>query len=221
MLDNLNKYQIILASNSPRRKELMSGLGVDYVVRTLPDVDESYPDTLVGELIKNRRSMRKFTDEELTQNQVVALMKAALISPSSKRSNSWQFVVVDDKEVLKELSHCKEQASSFIADAALAIVVMADPLASDVWIEDASIASIMIQLQAEDLGLGSCWVQVRERFTATGMPSDEFVHGILDIPLQLQILSVIAIGHKGMERKPFNEEHLQWEKIHINKFGGK
>ena len=95
-----------------------------------------------SELIKNRRSMRKFTDEELTQDQVVALMKAALMSPSSKRSNSWQFVVVDDKEVLKELSHCKEQASSFIADAALAIVVMADPLASDVWIEDASIASL-------------------------------------------------------------------------------
>jgi nitroreductase len=172
-----------------------------------------------SELIKNRRSMRKFTDEELTQDEVVTLMKAALMSPSSKRSNSWQFVVVDDKEMLKELSHCKEQASSFIADAALAIVVMADPLASDVWIEDAAIASIMIQLQAEDLGLGSCWVQVRERFTATGMPSDEFVHGILDIPLQLQILSVIAIGHKAMERKPFNEEHLQWEKIHINKFG--
>ena len=81
--------------------------------------------------------------------------------------------------------------------------------------------SNVVALQAEDLGLGSCWVQVRERFTATGMPSDEFVHGILDIPLQLQILSVIAIGHKGMERKPFNEEHLQWEKIHINKFGGK
>ena len=163
----------------------------------------------------------KFTDEELTQDEVVTLMKAALMSPSSKRSNSWQFVVIDDKEMLKELSHCKEQASSFIADAALAIVVMADPLASDVWIEDAAIASIMIQLQAEDLGLGSCWVQVRERFTATGMPSDEFVHGILDIPLQLQVLSVIAVGHKGMERKPFNEEHLQWEKIHINKFGGK
>ena len=100
-------------------------------------------------------------------------------------------------------------------------VVMADPMASDVWIEDASIASIMIQLQAEDLGLGSCWVQVRERYTATGMPSDEFVRGVLDIPLQLQVLSVIAIGHKGMERKPFNEDHLQWEKIHINKFGGK
>ena len=174
-----------------------------------------------SELIKARRSMRKFTDEELTQEQVVALMKAALMSPTSKRSNAWQFVVVDDKEVLKKLSLCKEQASQFIADAALAIVVTADPLASDVWIEDASIASIIIQLQAEDLGLGSCWVQVRERFAATGMPSDEFVHGVLNIPLQLQVLSIIAIGHKGMERKPFSEENLQWEKVHINKFGGK
>ena len=95
-----------------------------------------------SELIKNRRSMRKFTDEELTQDEVVTLLKAALMAPTSKRSNCWQFVVVDDRELLKELSHCKEQSSQFIADAALAIVVMADPLASDVWIEDASIASI-------------------------------------------------------------------------------
>lgn len=164
--------------------------------------------------------MRKFTDEELTQEQVVALMKAALMSPTSKRTNAWQFIVVDDKELLAKLSNCKAQASQFIADAPLAVVVTADPLASDVWIEDASIASIIIQLQAEDMGLGSCWVQVRERFTAAGTPSDEYVREVLDIPLQLQVLSVVAIGHKGMERKPFDEEHLQWEKVHINKFGG-
>lgn len=51
MLDNLKKYKIILASNSPRRKELMTGLGVEYVVKTLLDVDESYPSTLYGEEI--------------------------------------------------------------------------------------------------------------------------------------------------------------------------
>ena len=173
-----------------------------------------------SELIKKRRSMRKFTDKELTQDEVVTLLKAALMSPTSKRSNAWQFVVVDDKETLKTLAHCKEHGAAFLADAALAIVVTADPLASDVWIEDASVASIMIQLQAEDMGLGSCWIQVRERFTASGMASDEFVHSVLDLPLQLQTLSIIAIGHKGMECKPFDEEHLQWEKIHINKFGG-
>ena len=60
---------------------------------------------------------------------------------------------------------------------------------------------------------------MRERFTSDGKPSNEFVHDVLDIPLQLQVLSIIAIGHKGMERKPFDEEHLQWEKIHINKYG--
>ena len=174
-----------------------------------------------SDLIKSRRSMRKFTTEELTQEEVVTLLKAALMSPTSKRTNCWQFIVVDDKETLEKLSYCKEASASFIKDAALAIVVTADPMVSDVWIEDASIASIMIQLQAEDLGLGSCWVQLRERFTASGIPSNEYVHEVLDLPLQLQALSIIAIGHKGMERKPFDESHLQWEKIHINKYGGK
>lgn len=165
--------------------------------------------------------MRKFTSEELTEDEAAALMKAALMSPSSHRSNGWQFVIVDDKETLVKLSQCKEAGAALIADAPLAIVVMADPLASDVWIEDASIASIMIQLQAEDLGLGSCWVQVRERYAADGTSANEIVHEILDIPLQLQVLSIIAVGHKGMERKPFNEDNLQWEKIHINRYGGK
>ncbi|MGN0035909.1 MAG: nitroreductase family protein [Bacteroidaceae bacterium] len=171
-----------------------------------------------SELIRMRRSMRKFTSEELTQDEVVALLKAALMAPSSKRSNCWQFIAVDDKETLSRLSLCKEQGSAFVKDAALAIVVLADPLVSDVWIEDAAVASTLIQLQAEDLGLGSCWVQVRQRQASDDQPSDEYVRNLLNIPLQLQVVSIIAIGHKGMERKPFNEEHLQWEKIHINRY---
>ncbi|MCM1108483.1 MAG: Maf-like protein [Clostridium sp.] len=49
MLDNLKKYRLVLASQSPRRRELLGGLGVDYEVRLLPGIDESYPDTLQGE----------------------------------------------------------------------------------------------------------------------------------------------------------------------------
>ena len=120
--------------------------------------------------------------------------------------------------VVAKLAQCKEAGAGLIAGAALAIVVLADPLVSDVWIEDASVASLMIQLQAEDLGLGSCWVQVRERFTADGIQADEVVRDLLDIPLQLQVLSIIAVGHKGQERKPFDEANLQWEKVHINKY---
>ena len=51
VLDNLKKYRIILASNSPRRKELLGGLGIDYEVKVLPGIDESYPDSLKGEEI--------------------------------------------------------------------------------------------------------------------------------------------------------------------------
>lgn len=172
-----------------------------------------------SELIKKRRSTRRFTDEELSQDEVVALLKAALMSPSSKHSNCWQFVVVDDKEMLEQLSRCKAHGAELIAGAPLAIVVLGDPLVSDVWIEDTSIASLMIQLQAEDLGLGSCWVQVRERYTAEEVPADEVVRNLLGIPMHLQVLSIIAVGHKATERKPFDEADLQWEKVHINKYG--
>lgn len=170
------------------------------------------------ELIKTRRSTRKFTNEELEQDEVVTILKAGLMAPSSKRSNCWQFIAVDDKETLAALSLCKEQSASFIAEAALAVVVLADPLKSDVWMEDAAIASIYMQLQAEDLGLGSCWVQVVERMHNDTETSNDYVHGILDIPRQLQVVSIIAIGHKAVERKPFDEEHLQWEKVHIGKY---
>lgn len=174
-----------------------------------------------NDLLKQRRSTRKFTDEKINQDEVVTLMKAALMSPASKRSNPWQFVIIDDVETIKKLSLCKEYGSKLLEGAPLAIVVMADPLASDVWIEDASIATIFMQLQAEALGLGSCWVHIRERFNAEGVPAEQVVRDILDIPLQMQILSIVAVGHKDEEKKPFDEDRMQWEKVHINKFGGK
>jgi len=170
------------------------------------------------QLIKTRRSTRKFTGEKLTPEQVETIMKAALMSPSSKSSTPWQFVLVEDKGVLEKLSQCKKAGSKLIAGCSLAVVVLADPLTSDVWIEDASIASLAIQLQAEDLGLGSCWVQVRERHTIADTSAEEYVKELLDVPMQLQVLSVIAIGHKEKEKEPFDEEKLQWEKVHIGKF---
>lgn len=170
------------------------------------------------DLVQQRRSIRKYTDEKLTPEQVELIMRAALMSPASKRTNPWQFVLVEDKEVLQKLSACKKMASTLIENCALAVVVLADPLISNVWIEDASITTIMMQLQAEDLGLGSCWVQIRNRKTAMDTCSEEYVRVLLDIPLQLQVLSIVAIGHKDQERAPFDEEKLQWEKVHVGKF---
>ena len=172
----------------------------------------------LNELLKRRRSTRKYTEELLKPEQVELLLKAALMSPASKSRNPWEFIVVEDKEMLKKLARCKKYGAALIENAALAIVVAADPLKSDVWIEDASIASILIQLQAEDLGLGSCWVQVRCRETEYGADSEEYVKEALELPQQLGILSIIAIGHKAEFRKPFDEEKLTWEKVHIGKW---
>lgn len=174
--------------------------------------------TSFQDLATNRRSIRKFTTEPLSSEQVEFILKAALKSPSSKSKTPWEFIVVEDKDILNRLSSCKQHGSKPLNGCALAIVVTANPLLSDVWIEDASIASIMIQLQAEDLGLGSCWIQIRERNTEAETPSEEYIKDVLDIPFHMQVLSIIAIGNKDQERPPFDDEELQWEKVHIGKF---
>ena len=173
------------------------------------------------ELLKTRRSCRRFTEQPVDENNVCNLMKAALMSPSGHRINPWEFIMVEDKEMLRQLSMCKAQGATLLEGASLAIVVIGDTNKTDVWVEDCSIATILIQLAAEDLGLGSCWVQVRKRFDAEGISADENVKRLLAIPENYAVLSIVAIGHKERESKPFDEEKMQWEKVHIGTFGGK
>jgi len=169
-------------------------------------------------LITGRRSTRKFTDEPLSSEQVESILKAALMAPTSKNAFSWQFVVVEDKNMLKQLAGCKQHGAGFIEGCALAVVVLGDASQTDVWIEDATIAAIFMQLQAEDLGLGSCWCQVRNRLMEDGYESEQFVRDLLDIPAQFGVLSIIGFGHKDQERKSLDKSQLQWEKIHIGRF---
>ena len=169
-------------------------------------------------LLIQRRSIRKYKDELLQAEETEMILKAALLSPTSKNAHSWQFVVVENKEMLEKLSRCKEHASKFIADCALAVVVLGNPLVSDVWIEDASIASIAMQLQAEDIGIGSCWVQIREREYNEHIRAADYVSEMLEIPMPYEVLSIIAFGKKEKERRPNDVEALLWENVHIGEF---
>lgn len=170
------------------------------------------------ELITQRRSIRKFTAAPLEAEEVELILKAGLKSPTSKNAKPWSFLAIEDKELLAQLSLCKKMGSKFIADCSLAVVVAVNPFASSVWIEDGSIASIMMQLQAEDLGLGSCWIQIRDRYTLSDTSSEEYVKDLLDIPMQLQVLSIIAFGRKDQEKPPHDDDKLEWEKVHIGKY---
>lgn len=171
-----------------------------------------------AQLVKTRRSMRKFTDELLSSDDVATLLKAALMAPSSKGKHAWHFIVIDDEQLLQALSACKTVGSDFLAGAPLAVAVVGDPQESDVWIEDASVATTILLYQAEDLGLGACWIQLRNRFAADGTPAADVARRLLGIPPHLEPLALVALGHKGMERKPFNEERLLWDKVHLNLF---
>ncbi len=173
------------------------------------------------DLLKNRRSCRLFTDEPVDKEDVCRLMQAALMSPSGHRFNPWEFILVEDKEMLKSLSVSKAQGAALLEGAAMAIVVLGDTAKTDVWIEDCSIATIIIQLAAQELGLGSCWVQIRRRLDAEGVPAEDNVRNLLNIPSNYAVLSIVAVGHKAREAKPFDEERMQWEKVHIGQFGGK
>ena len=140
------------------------------------------------DLVKLRRSHRKFTEEEFSPEAVQLIMRAALMSPTSKSQRAWQFVVVDDKTDIEKLADAKNLGSQFMKGAPLAVVVLGDPMRNDCWVEDGSIAAISMQYQAEELGLGSCWVQMRGRGLDDGTPADEVIRGILDIPANYSVL---------------------------------
>ena len=170
------------------------------------------------ELVQQRRSHRKFTGEEVSADDVKTILRAGLMSPTSKGQRAWQFVVVDDKTDLEKLADAKDLGGQLIKDAALAIVVLGDPMQNDCWVEDGSIAAISMQYQIEDLGLGSCWVQMRGRGLSDGTSADTVIQGVLNIPENLSCLCVIAVGHKADERKSQNEDKLKWESVHLEKF---
>lgn len=169
-------------------------------------------------LLLTRRSHRKFSEEKLSPDEVQLILEGALLSPTSKNKHAWEFVVIEEKETLSELAACKPHGAQFIKDGALAVVVLGNPLLSDVWIEDASIAAINMQLQAEDLGIGSCWVQIRGRQFSETLSSGEYLTELLKIPMPLEALCILVFGKKTEEKNMHDNTHLLWEKIHIGKY---
>jgi hypothetical protein len=170
------------------------------------------------DLAQMRRSHRKFTEQEVDADDLKLILRAALMSPTSKGQRAWQFVVVDNKLDIEKLSDAKNMGSQFLKGASIAIVVLGDPMQNDCWVEDGSIAAISMQYQAEELGLGTCWIQMRGRGLDDGTTADTVIRGVLDIPENLYCLCVLAVGHWADERKPQAEDKLKWENVHLNKY---
>jgi nitroreductase len=170
-------------------------------------------------LIKKRRSIRKFNNKEIEQEKIEKIIQVALLSPSGHAKYPWQFIVIDDKNLLSRLSFSKMHGSAFLSNAPLGIVVTADQKLSDIWIEDASIASTFIMLTAHWLDLGSCWIQIRKRMHSETKTSEEYIREILNIPENINVLSIIALGYPDEEKMPKRENELLYERVFYNSFG--
>jgi len=169
-------------------------------------------------LIRKRRSIRKYQDKPVEREKIDLLVEAALRSPSSRGYNPWRFIVVTEPDLLVRLSGTKPHGSTFLKGAPLGIVVCGDGEKSDMWIEDCSIACTFIQLAAESLGLGSCWIQVRGRKHSDTVSADAYISELLDIPKGLSVESIIAVGYPGESKNPHPGDELQVEKVHLNAF---
>ena len=168
-------------------------------------------------LILARRSARKFADKQLSANDVQKILQAALLAPTSKNCKSYEFVTVEDKDFLQQLSVCKDSGSAFLEGCSMAVVVIGNKTITDIWVEDATIAAIFMQLQAEDLQIGSCWCHIRNRLLGE-MSSEQYVRELLDIPNHLGVLCIIGFGFKNQHHKSHDSSKLLWEKVHIGRY---
>ena len=170
------------------------------------------------DLLRSRRSIRTFTPEPVSAECVEIIIEAALRAPTSRGINPWEFIVVDDPELLAGLSRAKQHGSEFLKAAPLAVVVCADSTRSDVWVEDCSIAAIIIQLTALSLGLGSCWAQIRKRQHDKERSAESYLQELLGLPEHVAVEAVIGIGHPAEKKRPLAAGALQREKVRHNRW---
>lgn len=168
------------------------------------------------DLLMKRRSIRKYKDQEVEKEVIDKILRGALTSPSSKNRRPWEIIVVDNKEILDKLGDSRGTASRPLKNAPVAIVIVANSENSEIWIEDSSILSTALQLMAESLGLGSCWIQVRNRLTEDNESVETYVKNVLNIPEEYNVANIIALGYPDEEKKPHDPETLPYDKIHYN-----
>jgi nitroreductase len=173
------------------------------------------------DLLRTRRSIRRFQDRPVEQEKIDLLIEAMLRAPSSRSLNPWEFVVVTEKEILVRLSQAKPHGASFLKNAPLAIVVCADPTKCDVWVEDCSIAAILLHLAATDLGLGSCWVQIRLREHDALQTAQEYVSELLGLPEGMAVEAIIAMGYPAEQQPGHPRSSLLDNKVSFERYGQK
>ena len=170
------------------------------------------------EIMRKRRSVRKYTGEMIPEKDLEKVLQAGLLSPSGRSLRPWEFILVRDKETLRAMSECRAGAAKMLEGVDAAIVVIADAEKQDVWTEDCSIAMSYMHLTASALGLGSCWIQGRLREAADGKSTEQYLRDLLGFPAHCRLEAILSLGVPQEQKEAYSIDSLLTEKIHCEKY---
>jgi len=168
----------------------------------------------VFDTIRKRRSVRRYEHQEIPKESIQDILTAAFFSPSSSNRRPWHFVLVSDPGTIEKLSRARNGSSGFASGAPLVIVVCADSEIARRWIEDCSIATVLIQLTAVELGLGSCWIQIRDCAHSGEQSSEDYVREVLGIPSSIRVLCLVPLGFPLEEKSQHEDDEFLPERVH-------
>ena len=167
------------------------------------------------DVMLKRRSVKKYTGEPIPEEKLRYIVQAGFLAPSSRNLKPWKFIVVRDKAVLKQLAGAKAMGGAMLADADAAIVVTADSVLADTWVEDCSIAMTYMHLAAAEQGVGSCWVQYLLRQTVYGREAEEEVRKILSIRIPYRLVGMLALGMPKEEPAPHTLDEIDPDDVTV------
>ena len=163
------------------------------------------------EMLQKRHSIRKYTDADISDQDLQTILQAGLLSASGRAVRPWEFIVVRNKETLQKMSGSRVGANA-------AIVVIADESKTDVWVEDCSIAMSNMHLAASTLGIGSCWIQGRLRMTPNDTTTEDYLRDLLGYPADYRLEATLSLGMPAEEKAQTELSALSVDKIHYEKY---
>ena len=163
--------------------------------------------------VLSRRSIRKYTSEQVTREQLMLLLRAAMAAPSADDERPWHFIVVTEYDVRSRIPDIHPFAHVAV-DAPAVIIVCGDESLQKMqgfWVQDCAAATENILIEAQQLGLGTVWLGI--------FPVEGRVEGfrrLLDIPDNIIPFSLIVIGYPGEYREP--AERFDESRLHFNRW---
>jgi len=166
------------------------------------------------DVIKTRRSYRDFLDKQVEEKKLNEILKTAQFAPTARNLKLWEFIVVKDKKKRDLLAATKPHSQFANKAPVILIIVSKDDGQTNYWIEDGSISAAFIYLEAENQGLGTCFVQVYKSLRPDGSECEKYVKKILKIPENIHVLCLMPIGYPNKRIPGLSARAFDLKKVH-------